>query len=206
MPGTTPITVKMPAEMNKAGTIELMFPTIRTLESLRPFKEVEELLEYARTPKPKTLIAPFTATARNGDQHILIPGDFAYTEVRKIDPDNKGSAHSFIEPGQPVAIGTHITRVTAANPGMMTGPGTNTYLIGDAQTGVAVIDPGPLLEEHIQNAIQSYSLTYGQNGVVNKRMTFSEVYIPSVNENTGLNYYPNDFALSVVKYLKDIVS
>lgn len=65
---------------------------------------------------------------------------------------------------------------------------------------------GIRLEEHIQNAIQSYSLTYGRNGVVNKRMTFSEVYIPSVNENTGLNYYPNDFALSVVKYLKDIVS
>ena len=32
---------------------------------------------------------------------------------------------------------------------MMTGPGTNTYLIGNAQTGIAVIDPGPLLEEHI---------------------------------------------------------
>ena len=65
---------------------------------------------------------------------------------------------------------------------------------------------GIRLEEHIQNAIQSYSLTYGQIGVVNKRMTFSEVYIPSVNENTGLNNYPNDFALSVIKYLKDIVS
>jgi glyoxylase-like metal-dependent hydrolase (beta-lactamase superfamily II) len=38
---------------------------------------------------------------------------------------------------------------------MMTGPGTNTYLIGDAQTGVAVIDPGPLLEEHIQNILNA---------------------------------------------------
>ena len=142
-------------EMNKAGTIELMFPTIKTLESLTPFKEVEERLEYARMPKPKVLIAPFTATARDGKQHILIPGDFAYTEVRKIDPENKGTAQSFIEPGQPVAIGERITRVTAANPGMMTGPGTNTYLIGDAQTGVAVIDPGPLLDEHIQNILNA---------------------------------------------------
>ncbi len=142
-------------EMNKAGTIELMFPTIKTLESLTPFKEVEELLEYSRMPKPKVLIAPFTATARDGKQHILIPGDFAYTEVRKIDPENKGTAQSFIEPGQPVAIGERITRVTAANPGMMTGPGTNTYLIGDAQTGVAVIDPGPLLDEHIQNILNA---------------------------------------------------
>ena len=144
-------------EMNKAGTIELMFPTIKTLESLTPFKEVEELLEYARLPKPKVLIAPFTATARDGKQHILIPGDFAYTEVRKIDPENKGTARSFIEPGQSVTIGERITRVTAANPGMMTGPGTNTYLIGDAQTGVAVIDPGPLLDEHIENILNAAS-------------------------------------------------
>ena len=142
-------------EMNRAGTIELMFPTIKTLESLSPFKVVEELLEHARTPKPKTLIAPYTATARGGEQHILIPGDFAYTEVRKIDPNNKGTAQSYIEPGQAVSLGEAITRVTAANPGMMTGPGTNTYLIGDAQNGVAVIDPGPLLEEHIENIIKA---------------------------------------------------
>jgi hypothetical protein len=61
------------------------------------------------------------------------------------------------------------------------------------------------LEEHIQNAIQSYSITYRQNGVVNKRMSFSEVYIPSLNDNNGQGYYPNDFALSVIKYLKDVV-
>lgn len=61
------------------------------------------------------------------------------------------------------------------------------------------------LEEHIQNAIQSYSITYRQNGVVNKRMSFSDVYIPSINDNTGQGYYPNDFALSVIKYLKDVV-
>jgi hypothetical protein len=64
---------------------------------------------------------------------------------------------------------------------------------------------GLRLEEHIQNAIQAYSITYRQNGVVNKRMTFSEVYIPSINDNNGQNNYPNDFALSVIKYLQDVV-
>ncbi len=39
-----------------------------------------------------------------------------------------------------------IRRVLAPNPGMMTGPGTNTYLVGERS--VAVIDPGPFIPEH----------------------------------------------------------
>jgi len=35
----------------------------------------------------------------------------------------------------------------APNPGVMTGPGTNTYLLGDEQ--IAVLDPGPALQPHI---------------------------------------------------------
>ena len=40
-----------------------------------------------------------------------------------------------------------IRRIVAPNPSMMTGPGTNTYLIGTSE--VAVIDPGPQLDDHI---------------------------------------------------------
>lgn len=40
----------------------------------------------------------------------------------------------------------------APNPGMMTGPGTNTYLVGENE--VAVIDPGPFIEAHI-DALQA---------------------------------------------------
>ena len=45
------------------------------------------------------------------------------------------------EPGTPHDLAPGLTRVTAPNPGLMTGPGTNTYLIGT--TELAVIDPGP---------------------------------------------------------------
>ncbi|MDO9026103.1 MBL fold metallo-hydrolase [Zwartia sp.] len=136
-------------EMNRAGALNMMFPTIKTLESLAPFKHVEELLEYARKPRPKQVMAPVTGLSRSGEPHILIPGDYAYAEIKKLDFDNRGVCCSYIQPGQAVTIGQDVLRVTAANPGMMTGPGTNSYLIGNAVSGVAVIDPGPLLDEHI---------------------------------------------------------
>ena len=40
-----------------------------------------------------------------------------------------------------------VRRITAPNPGPMTGSGTNTYLVGVEQ--IAVIDPGPAITEHI---------------------------------------------------------
>jgi glyoxylase-like metal-dependent hydrolase (beta-lactamase superfamily II) len=45
------------------------------------------------------------------------------------------------EPGTPHELAPGLIRLTAPNPGLMTGPGTNTYLVGT--TELAVIDPGP---------------------------------------------------------------
>lgn len=50
--------------------------------------------------------------------------------------------------GQAVQVSERVRRITAPNPGPMTGFGTNSYLIGEQQ--VAVIDPGPADESHIQ--------------------------------------------------------
>ena len=46
-----------------------------------------------------------------------------------------------------VQISPLIKRITAANGSVFTGPGTNTYLVGNED--VTVIDPGPAMEEHI---------------------------------------------------------
>ena len=46
-----------------------------------------------------------------------------------------------------------IRRVLAPNASMMTGPGTNAYLFGVAE--IAVIDPGPVIEEHIDRIIET---------------------------------------------------
>lgn len=48
-------------------------------------------------------------------------------------------------------IANGVRRIVAPNPSMMTGPGTNTYLLGDSE--VAVLDPGPALPEHIDNIV-----------------------------------------------------
>ena len=48
-------------------------------------------------------------------------------------------------PGVPRAISPMVRRILAPNPGVFTGPGTNTYLVGIDE--VVVIDPGPDLED-----------------------------------------------------------
>jgi glyoxylase-like metal-dependent hydrolase (beta-lactamase superfamily II) len=49
-----------------------------------------------------------------------------------------------------VALRGHVLRLTAPNPGAMTGPGTNSYLLGEVKTGYIVIDPGPDDRNHIE--------------------------------------------------------
>ena len=50
--------------------------------------------------------------------------------------------------GKIVELAPGVHRLIAPNPGMMTGPGTNTYILGDKE--VAVIDPGPVIDSHIE--------------------------------------------------------
>jgi glyoxylase-like metal-dependent hydrolase (beta-lactamase superfamily II)/8-oxo-dGTP pyrophosphatase MutT (NUDIX family) len=136
-------------ERHAQGAIQLLFPTIKTLELLTRFGRVADAIEYAHSPRPMPPMAPRSAVGRQGPK-LLVPGDYAYAEVGKLDPAGTGTASYEIVPGVTVQIAPRIRRLTAPNPGAMTGPGTNTYLLGEAESGIAVIDPGPLIESHVE--------------------------------------------------------
>lgn len=55
--------------------------------------------------------------------------------------------------GQLETILPNVHRLCAANPGPMTGPGTNTYFYGE--TELAVFDPGPALPQHVSNILRA---------------------------------------------------
>lgn len=59
-----------------------------------------------------------------------------------------------IQPGLAIHLSSRIVRITARNPGPMTGPGTNSYLAGAGEHW-AVIDPGPADDRHIQALVEA---------------------------------------------------
>ncbi len=54
-------------------------------------------------------------------------------------------------PGTTVVLSDRVRRIVAPNPSVMTGPGTNTYLVGTED--ILVIDPGPDIPEHLDAVV-----------------------------------------------------
>lgn len=135
-------------ERHRGGEIHLMFPTIKTLESLARFADTAAVMEHARTARTMPQMTPRAAAGRDGPR-LLVPGDHAYAEVGKVDPHGEGHASYEILPGVVARLSKQLRRLTAPNPGFMTGPGTNTYLLGESAE-FAVIDPGPAIEAHVR--------------------------------------------------------
>ena len=73
-----------------------------------------------------------------------------YGELAFTCPDGQILHALDWQTAQPVALLKNLMRLTAPNPGVMTGPGTNSYLVGDPTTGYIVIDPGPADADHIE--------------------------------------------------------
>lgn len=95
---------------------------------------------------------PRVATSAQG-RSVVVPGHPAYAEIGRLDPQGDGQSWSVIVPGRLVQLSPRVRRLTAPNPGVMTGPGTNTYLLDAGDEGTVVIDPGPDDEAHVQRIL-----------------------------------------------------
>ena len=73
-----------------------------------------------------------------------------YGELKLTSPDGQIVHTLDWQTSQPVKLLKNVMRLTAPNPSMMTGPGTNSYLVGNVQSGYIVIDPGPADAGHVQ--------------------------------------------------------
>jgi glyoxylase-like metal-dependent hydrolase (beta-lactamase superfamily II)/8-oxo-dGTP pyrophosphatase MutT (NUDIX family) len=134
----------------RASELKLMTPTQKTLELVGRYDNVAALLAWARAPREVALIMPRVGSGKQGMRPVL-PDEPAFAELGRIDPAGHGFGCYDIQVATPVRLSPRLIRVTAGNGSLMTGPGTNTYLLGGgARNEWAVIDPGPMDEAHVE--------------------------------------------------------
>jgi len=133
-------------EREAGGAMDLVFATKNTLADVARFARAKDALEHAREAEVETNRACW-ALGPDGAQALFRRRDPQYFEIHWSDPEETGQTAIALVPGVPKQLDAFVTRIIAPNPGMMTGPGTNTYLVGDKD--VAVIDPGPAIDSHI---------------------------------------------------------
>jgi len=132
------------------GEIELVFATKHTLEALKPFATTAEAMRHVRAITEVEENRACIATGKEGEK-VFRRGDPPYHEIHWSDPEETGQTTYDLVAGEPKRLDRWVTRLIAPNPGMMTGPGTNTYIIG--QNARAVIDPGPDIASHIEKIL-----------------------------------------------------
>lgn len=127
---------------HQAGQFFMIFPTIRTLERLQQHANVDAVLAACASEQPLWTSCPRAGFVQGAEARFM-EHETAYGELALVCPDGQMLHHLDWQTGQPVSLLKNLARLTAPNPGVMTGPGTNSYIVGDPDTGYIVIDPGP---------------------------------------------------------------
>lgn len=148
-----------PAEASARGSVyKLLTPTRSTLTHLASCANVDDALARAKSMDAAVRDAPIQPRLgrdKRGTRPVT-PDEPAYEEIGKLDPTGRGDVACTISPGVAVRLSPRVIRVTAPNASMMTGPGTNTYLVGsDDVNRWAVIDPGPDDDAHLAAILAS---------------------------------------------------
>jgi glyoxylase-like metal-dependent hydrolase (beta-lactamase superfamily II)/8-oxo-dGTP pyrophosphatase MutT (NUDIX family) len=134
---------------HKAGQFFMIFPTIRTLERMERFATVDAMLAACASEQPLWTSCPRGGLLQGAEARYM-EHEMPFGELALVCPDGQMLHHLDWRTDQPVALLKNVQRMTAPNPGVMTGPGTNGYIVGDSDTGYIVIDPGPNEPEHQQ--------------------------------------------------------
>jgi recombination protein RecT len=147
-----PVWVRPQDALNRheAGDFFMVYPTIRTLERLKAFANVNAVLQAcAVNDEPLWTSCP-RAGWLAGNEARYMEHEAPFGELALVTPDGQIHHHLDWRTDQAVLLLQNVQRLTAPNPGVMTGPGTNSYLVGDPNTGYIAIDPGPADHEHLQ--------------------------------------------------------
>ena len=139
-----------------AGDFFIIFPTIRTLEKLQGYTTVESVLAACANEQPWFHSCPRAGLLQGKDARFM-EHEPPFGELALTCPDGQIVHHLDWQSDTAVSLLSHVRRLTAPNPSMMTGPGTNSYLIGDIHSGYVVVDPGPPDAEHVERLWQSCS-------------------------------------------------
>lgn len=135
-----------------AGSFLMIFPTVRTLEKLAAYETVASVLDACANRHagegPLWISCPRGGRLR-GKEARFMESDSPFGELELVSPDGQLVHALDWQHEQLVPLLRNVQRLTAANPSAMTGPGTNSYIVGDAGTGYIVIDPGPNDFDHI---------------------------------------------------------
>jgi glyoxylase-like metal-dependent hydrolase (beta-lactamase superfamily II)/8-oxo-dGTP pyrophosphatase MutT (NUDIX family) len=137
------------AALDPARGLKLLPVTERTLEELLRFADAASALADSAARRDIRLTMPRAARQADGRRTVLMPEHHAWAEVGRLDPEGRGDALGELVAGRAVRLSPRVVRVTAPNPGLMTGPGTNSYFVGSGDAWT-VIDPGPADERHLQ--------------------------------------------------------
>lgn len=144
--------------LDRERGLKLLPVTRRTLQQLGAFAGTEAALAAAQafgaSGQPIARTMPRRAVNSRGPV-VVLPDELPYAEVGKLDPEGRRhDVFADLVAGRAVQLSRRVWRVTAPNPGMMTGPGTNSYFVGDAEADGgagrwALIDPGPADAAHL---------------------------------------------------------
>jgi glyoxylase-like metal-dependent hydrolase (beta-lactamase superfamily II) len=136
------------------GDFFMIFPTIRTLQRIAAYAKVDEVLQACAEGKPLWTSCPRAALTK-GKEVRLMEHDSAYGEIAMVSPYGQTAHELSWQHEQAVPLLKHVMRLTAPNPGTMTGPGTNTYIVGTPDKGYLVIDPGADIASHIERIMRA---------------------------------------------------